>query len=196
MRQIEIISTSDGRHKVCFGVDSNELIGFYMKIWITHYGRRAIDMLQSMSLGFCSFMGGDLWVHNSNDVPRANLFGEQRYSEVGIVVNEQPNAVKLLDSIGIHSDGQWEIVSLTIPKTVNTPNGQYSKIPKEKFKRREGVLQAEFLRNMKTTSDVAKAIEAISGERLRGQSAYLVLRNTDTTQVKLFEVKCNMTHSR
>jgi hypothetical protein len=196
MRTVEIISTSDGKHKVCFGMDDEELSSFSMRMWISHYGKRAVDLLQALSLGFCSFMQGNLWVHNSNTAPRSNFFGEQRYTEVGIVANEQPNIIKLLDSIGIHSDDPWEVVSLTIPKTVNQPHGQYSKIPKERFSQREGVLRASFLRNMKSTSDTASVIEAIKGESLRGYSAYLVLRNTSTDKVSLFKVDINMTTSR
>jgi hypothetical protein len=195
-RLVEIISTSFGYHKFCVGMDDDEINSFYLKAWITHYGARAVDMLQSLSLGFCSFLGGDLWLHNSHDVPRTNLFGEQRYSEVGIVANQDANVIKILDSIGIHSDGEWSVESLTIPKTLNQPNGMYSKLPKERFKKREGIWQAEFLRNMKTTSGTASVIEAIKGESLRGNSAYLVLRNTNTDQVKLYKVDIRMTSSR
>jgi hypothetical protein len=196
MRIIEIIATSDGRKKVCFGMEDDEINAFYMMMWITRYGKRAVDMLQALSLGFCSFMEGDLWLHNSEDVDRCNLFGEQRNCEVGIVANEQPNVIKLLDSIGIHSDGEWSIESITIPHTLNYPDGMYSKLPKERFKKREGVWQAEFLRNMKTISGAVSFIQAIKGEPLRGNSAYLVLRNTDTEQVKLFKVDILMTKSR
>jgi hypothetical protein len=164
--------------------------------WITHSGKRAVDMLQALSLGFCSFIGGDIWVHNSNTALRDNLFGEQRVTKVGIVANEQPDIIKLLDSIGIHSDGEWEIESLTIPKTLNFPNGMYSRLPKERFKKRDGVLSAEFLRNMKTSSNTISAIEAIRGETLRGNAAYLILKNTSTEQVKLFKVQINMTTNR
>lgn len=195
-RTVEISSTSDAKHKVCFGLDDDSLSNFSLKMWVTHYGKRAVDMLQSLSQGYCSFIGGDLYIHNSNNVPRNFLFGEQRYSEVGVVVNEQPHIVKVLDSIGIQSTGEWSVESITIPKTVNTPNGMLSKIPLARFKRREGVLHAEFLRNMKTSSGNISVIEAIKGESLRGESAYLVLRNTSTEQVKLFKLTVNTTKSR
>jgi len=147
-------------------------------------------------LGFISFMGGDVWIHNSDDAPRANFFGEQKDVMVGIVANEQANVVKLLDSIGIHSDANWEVVSVTIPKTTNHPNGMTSKIPLGRFKRREGVIRAEFLRNLKTSSGTESVIDAIKGEPLRAYSAYLLLRNTSTTQVKLFKIDINLTSSR
>jgi hypothetical protein len=195
-RQIDLIASSNGEHYVLFGFNANELSSFSIMFWITHYGVRALDWVQALSLGFCSFLGGDIWVHNSTEVPRNNLFGQQRNSEVGIVANQNANEIKILDAIGIHSDGAWSVDSITIPKTLNQPNGMYSMIPKERFKKREGVWQAEFLRNMKTTSGAALAIEAIKGEVLRGYSAFLVLKNTDNTEVKLFKVNLGMTKSR
>ena len=98
-RVIEIVSTTDGKHKLLVGMNSNELASFRMMLWVTRYGERAVDFLQSLSQGFVSFMGGDIWVHNSDDVPRVNFFGEQKYAEVGIVANVSPTIVILLDLI-------------------------------------------------------------------------------------------------
>ena len=196
MRQIDLISTSNGEHHLEFGWNANELASFSLQMYITHYGLRAVDWVQNLSLGFCTFMGGDIWSHNDPDVPRANLFGEQKDVEVGIVANQDANVIKLLDSIGIHSDGQWEVESVTISKTLNYPDGMSSKIPKDRFYKRDGVWQAEFLRNMKTTSGTASVIEAIKGEPLKGYSALLMLKNKDTTETKLFKVNINMTKAR
>jgi hypothetical protein len=195
-RTVELTSTSDGRHRVCFSIDNDELSNFSVMMYITHYGKRAIDWIQSLSLGYCTFMGGDLWIHNSDKVGRDFLFGEQKDSVVSIIANQEPHVIKLLDSIGIHTDGQWSVESVTIPHNLNYPNGQFSKIPYARFKRREGILQAEFLRNMKTTSNVAKTTQAISGEPLRGNTAYIELKNTSTGQVRLYEADINMSKTR
>jgi hypothetical protein len=196
MTSYEIVATTTGMHYLLFGQNANEMASFKLQMWITKYGKRAVDFFQGLSLGFISFMGGDIFIHNSNEVPRNYLFGEQKYSEVGIIVNQESNVIKLLDSIGIHSNGEWSVESITIPTTLNHPNGMYSKIPKARFKRREGIWQSEFLRNMKTTSGTISTIEAIKGEPLRGESAYIVLKNTDTEQTKLFKIDIRMTGSR
>jgi hypothetical protein len=196
MRIIELISATQGSHYLLFGYDASDLSSFKMQCWITKYGHRAVDWLQSLSLSFVSFEGGDIWVHNSNDVPRCSLFGEQKYSEVAVVANEKPNLVKLLDSIGVHSDGKWSVDSVVIPATLNQPNGAYSMIPKERFKKREGIWQSEFLRNAKTTSSTINPIEAINGETLRGSSAVVTLKNTDSNEVKLFKIQFNMTANK
>jgi hypothetical protein len=198
MLTIDLVSISSGSHYLEFGMDADESTYFELQIWLTKYGKRTVDWLQSLSLGFCTFMGGDLWLHNQPEsiVNRCNFFGEQKDCYVGVVANEQPNVIKFLDSIGIHTDAEWEVESVTIPKTLNYPHGMSSRIPKGKFKRREGFLRAEFLRNMKTTSGTDSVIELLKGEPLHGYAAYILMRNTSTSQVKLYKLDINMTRSR
>jgi len=197
-REIQIIATSDGTKHLEFGFDANELSSFQIQLWITKFGKRAVDWVQSLSLGWISFVGGDVWVHNQPEsiVGRATFFNEKKDVVVGIVANENPNITKILDSIGIKTDGEWSIESITIPKTMNHPNGMSSKIPKNFFKRREGVLRSEFLRNMKTTSATESPLQLLNGEPLRGDCAYLSLKNTQTSQVRLYEIELNMTESK
>ncbi len=177
-------------------MNSDELADFRIMCWITKYGARMIDVAASMSLNFISFMGGDLWVHNDDTQDRCNLFGEKRDCIVGVVANEQPMTVKVFDSMDVHSDSVWEVTSITIPPTLNYPSGMESKIPTELFKRRSGLWRAKFLRNLKSTSDTASVLEAIQGETLRGQEAYIVLKNTSNEQVKLFKITVNETSAR
>jgi len=196
MRQIDIISVSNGEHYLLFGMNAGEMSKFSVQLWLTHFGQRAVDWLDSMSLSFCSFMGGDVYLHNSDEVDRCNLFGEHKDFKVGIVMNEQPQSTKILDSLGIYSNGEWEVESVTIQPDQNYPHGMYSKIPKSFFKKREGVLYSEFLRNMKTSSSTASAIEALTGEPLRGNCAYIVLKNTSTDKVEIWLVNLQLSKSR
>ena len=198
MLQIDLIATSSGAHYVCFGLNQNELSNFEIQMWITKYGRRACDWVQHLSLGWISFMEGDVWIMNQPEtlVERVNFFGEQKETIVGVVANEKANLIKVLDSIGIHTDSEWEVESVTIPKTLNYPIGMSSRIPKGKFKKREGILRAEFLRNMTTTSSTPSVLDLMRGSELRGYAAYIVLKNTSTTQMKLFKIDINMTTSK
>jgi hypothetical protein len=193
---VDILSTRTGFHVLEIGVDSNSLCDFRIQCWITRYGARMIDIAQAMSLNFITFMGGDLWIHNDDTTARCNLFEEKRDCIVGVVTNESPMQIKLLDSVGIHSDNVWEIVSVTIPPTLNYPSGMSSAIPTAQFKKRDGVYRAKFLRNLKSASDSVSILDAIQGEQLRCAEAYLVLKNTSNDQVKLFEVTVEMTTSR
>jgi hypothetical protein len=195
-RLVEIISSSTGKHFLLFGLDDSSLSSFYLQLWITKYGIRMTDWVQAMGLNWISFMNSDIWVHNDETVARCNLFEEKRDCIVGVVINEDPLKIKLLDSLDIHSTDKWEVQSITIPASLNYPNGMYSKIPKERFIARDGTWRAEFLRNMKTNSSTASVIDAINGEPLRGTECYMLLKNTSNDQVKLFKLSVNMTKSK
>lgn len=206
MRQIDLVSSTNGIHWLEVGMDTDEIASFSWQLWLTKYGKRAVDWLQNLSLGFCSFMGGSIWIHNSDTVNRCNLFGEQKDCIIGVIANENPNIIKIFDSIGIHSEfadslnGEWEITEITIPVSSNYPNGMYSKIPTGKFKKEEGVMYAEFLRNMKSTSNATtgaqSVLDALNGEELRGHDAYMLLKSTTTDQLKLFKIDVKMTQTR
>ena len=155
-----------------------------------------VDTVQAMGLSMVSFLSGDLWIHNDDNTDRCNLFGEKRDCIVGVVTNEQPMTIKVLDSVDIHSNDRWEITSITIPATLNYPDGMSSRLPLEQFKKRGGVWQAHFLRNMLSTDDTARTIDAIKGEELKGSVALLTLKNTSNYQVSLFKVSVYETAAR
>ena len=198
MLQIDLISQSSGSHYLLIGMDSTSLSSFELQIWITKHGRQAIDWCQNLSLGFCTFLRGDLWIHNQTEsiIDRCNFFGEKKDMVVGVVANENPNMIKVLDSIGIHTDSEWEVESVTIPKTLNYPSGMSSRIPINRFKRREGIFRAEFLRNIKTSGDAEIVLDLMRGEPLRGYAAFIVMKNTSTSQVRLYKIDLNMTTSK
>lgn len=199
MREIVIMANEDGSHFLQVGLDADSLSSFKWQLYIHKTGKRTVDWVQSMAIGYVSFLSGDLWVHNSDTAPRANLFGEQKNVKVGVVVNEQANTLKIFDTVGVHSDGCWEIESVIVPPSLNHPQGMNSKVPKERFKKRNGVYRAEFLRNLKSTSDSDSIKDAISGEELKGHYCYLVLKNVNNSsgeQVKLFKLDVNATTLR
>ena len=195
-RLVEVVSSVSGKHYVLIGLDGSELSSFSLQLWITKYGVRMIDWTQSMGLSFCSFLGGDLWIHNDETVDRCNLFGEKRDCIVGVVSNELPNVVKIWDSLGVQSDSPWQVTSITIPPSLNHPQGMTSVLPTAQFKRRDGEWRAKFLRNLKSASGSVSVLDAVQGEELKGSEMYLTLKNTSNNQVKLFALEFNMTKSR
>jgi len=194
--QIDITASISGIHFIEFGLDNDELSSFSIQLWITKTGVRMCDWVQAMGLNFISFMSGDVWVHNDEDQARCNLFGEKRDCIIGVISNEDPLRVKIFDTLEIDSDSEWEVMEITIPASLNYPSGMYSKIPKERFKKRDGYLRAEFLRNMKTKDGTANVIDALSGEPLRGNAIYMKLRNISNSQVRLFKCVVSATKSR
>ena len=196
-RTIQLTALTSDIYELQFGFSQSELSTFSIQMWITRTGKRSVDLLSSISLGFCSFMGGNIYLHNDDTTQRCTLFGEKKDMKVGFVINEQPNVNKILESLGIHTDDdQWEVESVTIAPDQNYPDGQYSIIPTNKFKKRGGVLWSEFQRNMKSSSSTISYLEALSGDALRGKTAYVVLKNTSTDKVELWELEINLTKSR
>ena len=195
-RLVEIVSSTSGKHYILIGLSGNDLSSFNLQLWITKYQVRMVDWVQSMGLSFCSFIGGDLWIHNDESVDRCNLFGEKRDCIVGVVSNELPNVVKIWDSLGVQSDSPWEVTSITIPPSLNHPQGMTSVLPTAQFKRRDGEWRARFLRNLKSASVSVSVLDAVQGEELKGSEMYLTLKNTSNNQVKLFALEFNMTKSR
>lgn len=195
MREIEIVSTSDGMKYLLVGFDTTDTGSFRWQLWIEKKGLRMIDWLSPLGQNFISFMGGDLWVHNSDTAPRANLFGEQKDVKIGIVANEDSVHVKVFNSLGVHSDTQWEVESIVIPPSLNRPAGMYSELPKEHFKKRNGVWRAHFLRNLKSASATESVTDAVRGEELKGYYMYMILKNVNNPsgeQFKLFKVDVDM----
>ncbi len=195
-REIQLVSTTSGKHFLVFGLDAGASSNFAVQMWLEKFGPRALEWIQSLNISWVSFLGADIWIHNSDEVDRCNYYGEKKDCKVGVVANEQPTTIKTLDSLAVGSDHEWEITSIYIPPSVNYPDGMSSKIPKGKFKKREGVLYAEFLRNMKSSSGVESVLDAMRGEALRGYIGYMIMTNTDTDQVKLFKIGVNMTTSK
>jgi len=199
MRQIDLISKSDSIKYLLFGLNADELSDFSIQLWITKTGARAVDWMQSLGMGFITFMGGDLWIHNDATVKRCNLFGEQKDCVIGVVGNENATTIKVYDVLGVHSDGKWEVIEVTIPESLSYPNGMYSKIPKEQFMKRSGVWRAKFLRNMKTNQSTASVLDALNGEPLKGYECYMLLKNVSNpsgAQVKLFKVDVSTSLAR
>ena len=197
VRQITLTATTDSIHFLQFGFPAGVTGTFSVQAYITRVGARSIDVLCPISLGFLSFMGGNVYVHNDDNAERCNLFGQKQDFKIGMIANEMPSQVKILNSLGIKTDSdKWEVESVTVPMNKNYPHGQYSVIPQSAFVKREGVLYADFKRNMKTSSNTVSYIEALTGESLRANAAYVLLKNTDINKVELWELQIDFSKSR
>jgi len=60
---------------VIFGLDAGESVSFSIQMWITKYGRQAVDWVEVLSLGWISFLRGDVWIMNQPEtlVNRVNF---------------------------------------------------------------------------------------------------------------------------
>lgn len=76
--------------------------------WISRYSFIP-EMMTGMNSTFYSFKGGELFVHNSHNVPR-NYFYETLYpSTVTTLLNDDPSVTKMFKTIAIDSDHKWDV---------------------------------------------------------------------------------------
>lgn len=197
VRTIQLTATTDSSKYLEFGFPAGITGTFSIQAYITRVGARSIDCLCPVSLGFLSLMGGNIYIHNDSSAQRCTLFGQKQDFKIGLVANEEPSQVKILNSLGIKTDSdKWEVESVTVPFSKSHPHGMYSVIPQTAFVKRNDMISADFKRNMKTSSDTISYIEAITGEPLRGNCAYILLKNTDINKVELWEVQIDFSKSR
>lgn len=132
-----------------------------------------------------SFKNGQVWVHESSNVPNANFYGVQHDCEVDIVINKYPKATKLFMNIELQSNKKFWSPVITIPANEDYPLGMLSELRPNRFSRTEGHYNADFLRDKLDTEAVFVAIvdpilrattALLKGRPLRGEAAVIKLR--------------------
>lgn len=133
---------------------------------------------------------GILYLNNSDNEDRLNLYQNAQNASIKFVSNEMANNIKVYDIIAVHSNDQWKINNndaILIPEN-STYSEMSSKIPDGRWRLEEGVYRSEFLRNAKSTSDVIKLIDLYNGELLRGYTIIIEMINSSTDEVRLFKI--------
>jgi hypothetical protein len=75
--------------------------------WTSFFSYKPEFMI-SLNGKFFSFKNGDLFLHNSKNVPRNNFYGEQFTSKVGVVLNDNPSTEKVFRSVILEGNKPWE----------------------------------------------------------------------------------------
>jgi len=147
------------------------------------------------SMKLVSYIGDGVYLHNSNAI-RNNFWGVQRNSIIHITGNESPHLKKTFETLAIHSNKPWDVNYISVAVDSTYTSGMQSKLPESRFKLREGVYCASYLRNMKTYDASASNLDLVRGELLRGYYIDQRMINDDTTEVTLFKVDISGNVSR
>jgi hypothetical protein len=132
-----------------------------------------------------SFMDGQLWVHESDNVPRSNFYGVQYDNDIDIVFNRYPKATKLFFNIEEQSDKMFYCPEILIPPNEPYPLGMSSELRANRFSNYEGHWNSDFLRDKNDTSaqfisilDVTEreTTALLKGRNLRGEVLVVKLR--------------------
>lgn len=109
--------------------------------WVNFYSFLP-DFMCPMNNRFYTFKGGNLYLHNSNEV-RNNFYGEQYTSTIQTVFNDAPTETKLFRTLAIQGDSGWSA-------TVETDIQDNAYIEQDWFEKKEGAWFA-YLRSLQTT---------------------------------------------
>lgn len=102
-----------------------------------------------------------------------------------------PDTVKTAHSVAYQSNKVWTMPNqgdISIPANTTYPNGMESRLKESRFRDKEGVFYADFLRDMNTpnTDD-----PLFNGRRLKGEVIHINMENEHDDEVRLYLVRIN-----
>ena len=76
--------------------------------WVSFYSYEP-DMMVRMNGSLYSWKNGNLYIHNSDNAPRNNFYGQQFTSWVEIVLNMEPSIDWVYKNIYLESNAPWDV---------------------------------------------------------------------------------------
>jgi hypothetical protein len=161
-------------------VMTSETISFSPKInkWITFYSYKP-EMYSSLDINMLTFLDGKLWLHNENPIYN-NFYGVQYPSQVEILFADKPQQVKVYRSVGVESYHAWGV------PYAKTPNGMETVVSPLRFVRREDSFFAPMMRDKNTVGFTDEFEAILNGREMRDRTIKVLLENTETELVTLF----------
>jgi len=130
------------------------------------------EMMGRVGQELITFKTGQMYQHFVNSA-YANYYGVQYKPLIQFVTNAEPGMVKVFWSMRILTDRLWAAPTITVPANSNYAAGMLSRLLVTKFQKIEGVLAADFLRDMLDTSKRFVDINASTNDPLRRATALL-----------------------
>lgn len=150
--------------------------------WCSFYDFQG-EAFGHVGMYFVTFDQGKLYLHERGDY--ANYSGTQYDVDVDIVINNDPEIVKMFMNILQESSSLWYAEDIITHPTASYPTGMQSQLIVNKWGLYEGQYRADFLRdqtdNSKEFTDIVDADERrvsalLRGRVLRGEVAVIKLR--------------------
>jgi hypothetical protein len=117
------------------------------------------DYMIGMNNKFFSFKDGELYIHNSNNVPRNTYYGQQYPSKLSLMVNDSPSDIKELQAVSLEGNLSWNaLISAYIGMTDDFIRSSISEV---EFVRKEGIWYAYARRNEDATHVDSKSTYGI-----------------------------------
>ena len=99
-----------------------------------------------------SFKNGNLWLHESDEVPYNNFYDTQYTSKIQPVFNLAPKAVKIPWNIELQADNLWFSPLIETPPNFQYPIGMRSRLKAGCWDNTEGTWKADFRRDINDPS--------------------------------------------
>lgn len=146
-----------------FKTTPGDTIAFNEKIneFTTHYSFLP-DFMCSAGVNIVSIKDGELYTHNTNKA-QSEFYGSLNYPEVWVVLNANPENVKVFESIGLACVDAWEAYEIT------TPNGQLSNLIITDFQFKENLNYAPIWRDV-NTPNLEPGTELFEGDPMRDRT--------------------------
>ena len=138
-----------------------------------------------------------LWVHNSNAVPLMNFYGTQYYPVISFVVNKATGITQDFKAMTLNATEEWfapNAGDLTIDAN-GTYREKQTKIPKGKFRKKEGKFYTDIPRNMLTHSNTPTTGDMLNGDVMRGEVLEVNLTNDSVEDSEMTAITVNSNYS-
>jgi hypothetical protein len=138
-----------------------------------------------------------LWVHNSNAVPLMNFYGTQYYPVISFVVNKATGITQDFKAMTLNATEEWfapNAGDLTIDAN-GTYREKQTKIPKGKFRKKEGKYYTDIPRNMLTHSNTPTMGDMLTGDVMRGQTMKVTMTNDTADDSEMTAITVNSNYS-
>lgn len=159
-------------------VDNKQTIGYLAskRGWNAEYSFKP-EMYGTSGELIISFQDGNLYVHDSPNVPYCNFYGNQFASKVKFVSKLSPLSLKVAQNLRLKASSVWEALSITTIPNAMYKQGMMSRIKRGNFKNFEGDWWASVLRNMNDPRFTDPNVALLQGEVLRGDAFIVELQN-------------------
>lgn len=152
------------------------------------------DYMIKLLGSYYTFNNGHLWKHNSNDT-RNSFYGEVQDSVIKFVFNPEPKIVKNLETIKINGNRAWDLVDIFVTEYDGKPNGQKSRLKKNRFESLQGDFHASFLKDMSDPRFQSELQALFEGADLQGKIVEVEMTIKGGSEMRLVNVDFTYTHS-
>ena len=144
---------------------------------------------------FFTFKEGQAWMHNSNTEVRNNFYGDQYNSDIQVIFNDNPSAVKEFLTLGYEGTPDWEVVGIDTESEDPSLTSTWPFVRKENKYFTPIVSQEDVYVIDPTgtiTADDGTTMLSISGTRdksgIKGFFNNVTLQNTSEEKAELFSI--------